>query len=74
MLHKRVAMSVVLLAGSIVGPQYTAVNGGLSSGRAVSMECADGSPMPVPKPTATGEPTANSSAIAKLTVAIAQTA
>jgi len=71
MLHKRVAMSVVLLAGSIVGPQYTAVNGGLSSSRAVSMEWADGSPMPVPKPTTTG---ADSSAIPKLTVAIAQTA
>jgi hypothetical protein len=50
MLHKRVAMSVVLLTGSIVGPQYTAVNGGLSASRSVSKERTVGSPMPVPKP------------------------
>jgi hypothetical protein len=52
MLQKRVALSLVLLAGSIVVPGYTAVNGGLSHGSQVSKEWSDGSPMPIPKPTA----------------------
>lgn len=48
MLHKCVA-TTVLLAGSMVGLPYMAVNGGLS--RPASKAWADGSPMPVPKPT-----------------------
>jgi len=51
MLQKRVALSVVLLAGFIVIPGYAAVNGGSAHKIQSSKEWADGSPMPLPKPT-----------------------
>ena len=53
MLHKRIA-SVLLLAGSIVGPRYLAVNGGVNDSGPALQEWADGSPMPIPKPTGRG--------------------
>lgn len=52
MLQKRAVLSVVLLAGSIVVVGYPGVNGGSSRGGLVPKEWTDGSPLPIPKPTA----------------------
>ena len=43
MVQKRVVLSFILLAGSIVVPAYQSVK-----------HWSDGSPMPIPKPTAAG--------------------
>jgi len=43
MVQKRVVLSFILLAGSIVVPGYQSVK-----------QWSDGSPMPIPKPTAVG--------------------
>lgn len=51
MLHSRVALSLVLLGGSIVVPGVTAVNGDAGYRDRSSQEWSDGSPMPIPKPT-----------------------
>jgi hypothetical protein len=51
MLHSRVALSLVLLGGSIVVPGVTAVNGDAGYQERSSQEWSDGSPMPIPKPT-----------------------
>jgi len=55
MLHSRVVLGLALLGASIVVPGYTAVNGssvGVSVGDGRSWrQWADGSPMPIPKPT-----------------------
>jgi hypothetical protein len=43
MVQKRVVLSFILLAGSILVPRYQTVK-----------QWSDGSPMPIPKPTAVG--------------------
>lgn len=50
MVRKSIALSIVLLAGSIVVPAHKAVNPLQTSGSGMAAQWADGSPMPVPKP------------------------
>ena len=52
MLCSRVVLGLTLLGASIVVPGYTAVNDGSVGGS--SQQWSDGSPMPIPKPTAGG--------------------
>jgi len=48
MVRKSIALSVVLLAGSIVVPAHKAVNPSQINGSGITAQWADGSPMPVP--------------------------
>src|ERR1043165_222266 len=50
MVRKSLALSVVLLAGSIVVPAHKAVNPSQNDSSGFAAQWADGSPMPVPKP------------------------
>ena len=51
MLHSRVVLGLALLGASIVVPGYTAVNGSSVGDGRSWRPWADGSPMPIPKPT-----------------------
>ena len=51
MLQTHVALSIALLCGSIVVPGNKAVNFGAVHNDKKSTQWADGSPMPIPKPT-----------------------
>ena len=50
MLQTRIALSLVLLCGSIVVPGKKPVNDGAVHNDRISTQWADGSPMPLPKP------------------------